>query len=89
MSKFNGNVEDSIDGLERSLPESCVEYMLFLIEFLEDHSTTLDAVKKAALRLAGELTADYIWQRDSFNLEAKSQGGMKKLKHYPSFYRSL
>jgi len=67
-------VSDSFEG--RILQESCVEYMCFLVETREEQSISLDAVKKAALRLAGELTVDYIWQRDPFNLEVRSQGGM-------------
>jgi len=64
------------DASERRLAECWVDYMLFLTETRDAQPTTLDAVKKAALRLAGDLTAEYIWQRDPFNLEIRSQGGI-------------
>lgn len=62
----------------RVLPENCVEYMLFVLEPDLQHGNTassLEAVRKAAVQLANQLTKDYIWQRDSFNLETKRDQG--------------
>lgn len=61
-----------------SLPENCVEYMVFLIDSqlnARQVLSRLESVKKAALQLAAGLTKDYIWQRDSFGLEVKSRSG--------------
>lgn len=63
---------------ERALPESCMEYMLFVIDSQLDPRrslSALEAVRKAALQLSDKLTKEYIWHRDSFNLESKSQDG--------------
>ncbi|KLU84573.1 hypothetical protein MAPG_03613 [Magnaporthiopsis poae ATCC 64411] len=62
-----------------SLPENCVEYMVFLIDSQLDARqvlSRLETVKKSALQLAAGLTKDYIWQRDSFGLEVKSRSGL-------------
>lgn len=63
---------------ERVLPENCVEYMLFIIEAdLQPKKTnsSLEAVRKAAVQLANQLTKEYIWQRDAFSLETKTDQG--------------
>ncbi len=61
---------DETDSLDRRLPENCAEYMLFV------SSGSLEPVRKAAIQLCNQLTADYyIWQRDSFNLQARSDRG--------------
>lgn len=68
-------------GFERSLPENCVEYMLFVIDTKlqqqqQQHVfSRLDAVRKAAVQLSSRLTSDYIWQRDTFNVEVKNDKG--------------
>ena len=56
-----------------------MEYMLFVIDSQLDprkQLSALETVRKAALRLSEQLTKDYIWQRDAFSLESKSQDGM-------------
>lgn len=65
-------------GFERSLPENCVEYMLFVInaKLQQQHIfSRLDTVRKAAVQLSSRLTSDYIWQRDAFNVEVKNDKG--------------
>ncbi|KAL8289855.1 hypothetical protein RB597_001473 [Gaeumannomyces tritici] len=62
-----------------SLPENCMEYMVFLIDNqlnARQVLSRLESVKKAALQLAAGLTKDYIWQRESFSLEVKSRAGL-------------
>lgn len=65
-------------GFERSLPENCVEYMLFVIDAKlqpQQVFSRLDAVRKAALQLSSRLTSDYVWQRDAFNVEITTEKG--------------
>lgn len=66
-------------GFERELPDNSVEYLLFIIDHDKTHSRNilqqLEELRKAALNLFSELTRDYIWQRDEFNIELKNQGG--------------
>lgn len=67
-------------GFERSLPENCVEYMLFIIDakLQPQHVfSRLDAVRKAAVQLSSRLTSDYIWQRDAFNVEITTEKGAR------------
>lgn len=79
-----GGADDSDRfAFSRRLPEDCVEYMLFVISGQTGSAShnhgplaDLEAVRKAAMQLATQLTKDYIWQRESFNLQVKSQDGM-------------
>lgn len=74
-------------GFERILPENCVEYVLFILETdLEPRKnfSNLEAVRKAAVQLSSQLTKDYIWQREEFNLEIKSTDGTPCLVSAPS-----
>lgn len=61
------------------LPENCVEYYLFLVDSqLETRKklAQLESVRQSALKLSQDLTKDYIWQREEFNLELKTEGGL-------------
>ena len=66
-------------GFERELPDNSVEYLLFVIHHDETHPRNilqqLGELRKSAFDLFSDLTRDYIWQRDEFNLELKNQGG--------------
>ncbi|KAK8120062.1 hypothetical protein PG999_004182 [Apiospora kogelbergensis] len=76
------------DGFPRQLPDNCVEYILFIIDDQLEARRRLPAlehVRKKALQLAGTLTKDYIWQRDSLSLEVKNDGGLLYL-HGASYY---
>lgn len=67
-------------GFERSLPENCVEYMLFIIDakLQPQHVfSRLDTVRKAAVQLSSRLTSGYIWQRDAFNVEVTNEKGAR------------
>lgn len=71
--------DDGFSGFERMLPENCVEYMLFIIDPNPQPKNTLsslEAVRKAAVQLSNQLTKDYIWLRDGFSLEIKTEKGM-------------
>ena len=70
---------EKVAGLERELPENSAEYHVFVIDPQLDPRKTLlrlDEVRKVALKLASELTQDYIWQRDGFNLQVKHEKGL-------------
>lgn len=72
------NADGGFKAFERCLPENCVEYMLFVIDAkLQQHHvfSRLDAVRKAAVQLSSRLTSDYIWQRDAFDVEVKTEKG--------------
>lgn len=66
-------------GFERELPDNSVEYLLFIIEGDKSDSRNtlaqLEKLRKSALDLCQDLTKDYIWQRDEFNLQLKNEGG--------------
>jgi hypothetical protein len=64
---------ESATGLERELHENTVEYLLFVtgkknISFLEE-------ARREAIKLLSELTSEYIWQREEFNLEMRHDKG--------------
>ncbi|KXJ90677.1 SGT1 protein-domain-containing protein [Microdochium bolleyi] len=75
---FKGGFE----GFPRQLPENCVEYVLVLIDQhmeMQKLLSELEHVRKLALQKCAELTKDYIWQRDSFQLQIKSKDGLRYL----------
>lgn len=80
MAESDGRSSDNaFQDFERILPENCVEYVLFIIETdLEPSNSlsSLEAVRKSAIQLCSQLTKDYIWQREAFNLETKSTSGV-------------
>jgi hypothetical protein len=62
------------------LPENCMEYMIFIVDQRLEAQNVLPAlekVRKSAMQLSESLTSEYIWQRDSFNLELKTQRGLR------------
>lgn len=70
--------DDGFHGFERILPENCVEYMLFVIDAdpqPKKGPSSLEVVRTAAVQLSNQLTKDYIWQRDGFGLESKTEMG--------------
>ncbi|KAI0875338.1 SGT1-domain-containing protein [Hypoxylon argillaceum] len=73
------NAQDGVDPFPRSLPDNCVEYILFLLDgALEPRSllTELENVRKAAMQLCVTVAKDYIWQRDCFQLQIKRENGL-------------
>ncbi|KAI1181033.1 SGT1-domain-containing protein [Nemania sp. FL0916] len=73
------NVQDGISPFPRSLPDNCVEYMLFLLDdALEPRGALgeLEEVRRTAMRLCAATAGDYIWQRDCFQLQVKRQDGL-------------
>ncbi|EAQ92198.1 hypothetical protein CHGG_00433 [Chaetomium globosum CBS 148.51] len=69
--------DEDFDGFRMSVSEDYAEYMLFVIGDKADNNLpSLEAVRKAADRKLDELAKDYIWQREPFKLEAKTQKGL-------------
>ncbi|OTA98570.1 hypothetical protein M426DRAFT_69553 [Hypoxylon sp. CI-4A] len=63
--------KDDFDRFPRTLPENCVEYMLFVLNNTnEKHNplSELETIRKAAIQLCDTIAPGYIWQRDSFQL---------------------
>lgn len=66
------------DGFKKQLPDNCVEYLLFILNTRLDarnQLTQIETIRKSALKLANDLTKDYIWQKDEFNLDLKNEQG--------------
>ncbi|KAK1753500.1 protein ecdysoneless [Echria macrotheca] len=71
------------EGFRMRLPEDSVEYMIFIVG--DKSLGKLETVRRAAIDKANELTKDYIWQRDAFNLETKIQNGLSYLHGVTNF----
>jgi hypothetical protein len=68
--------DEDFDGFRMSVSEDYAEYMLFVIgDKVNSNLPSLEAVRKAADRKLDQLAKDYIWQREPFKLEAKTQKG--------------
>ncbi|KAI0550903.1 SGT1-domain-containing protein [Xylaria curta] len=74
----NQTSQDENEAFPRSLPDNCVEYMLFVLETIEPRAllTELENVRKTAMQLCKATAKDYIWQRDSFQLQIKREAGL-------------
>ncbi|KAI0517693.1 SGT1-domain-containing protein [Xylaria bambusicola] len=63
----------------RTLPDNCVEYMLFILETASEPRALLaelENIRRSAMQLCLTTTKDYIWQRDSFQLQVKRADGL-------------
>lgn len=73
---------EGFDGFPKRLPDDCVEYMLLVIgahlKTPKEVLSRLELVRKEAQKLTSSLLKDYIWQRDSFKLEIKSDKGKQE-----------
>jgi hypothetical protein len=71
---------EGFDGFPKHLPEDCIEYTLFILsqspKSAKETRAQLEEVRKAAIVLTTKLLKDYIWQRDSFNLEIVAEDGL-------------
>lgn len=63
----------------RHLQENTVEYQLFIIDptlkTRKEELARLETTRKESVKLSNTLLKDYIWQREEFKLEQKSEGG--------------
>lgn len=63
------------------LPDDCIEYFLYIIDPSLDRTNPsetrleLSTVKRYATELQKQWLKDYIWQRQSFNLELLKENG--------------
>jgi hypothetical protein len=75
---------ERFEGFPRHLPDDCVEYSLFIIDSKlksqKELLSRLEAVRKESSKLTEILLKEYIWQRDVFKLEVKSEKGMSPTK---------
>jgi hypothetical protein len=71
--------EEGLEGFPKHLPDDCVEYSLFIIDSKlksqKEVLSRLEALRKEALKLTDSLLKGYIWQRDGFNVEMKTENG--------------
>ncbi|KAI1333466.1 SGT1-domain-containing protein [Xylariaceae sp. FL0016] len=85
-------LRDGFEGYPRSLPDNCVEYMLFIINDKQDAPSLLaemEGVRKAASQLCRDLTKDYIWQRDAFHLKLKRDSNLAYLHGITNYGDSI
>lgn len=72
-------LKDQYGGLDMKLAENCVEYSIFVLPEEEGNArkllSLLETIRKAALELSANLTKDFIWQRDGFNLVLENDQG--------------
>lgn len=75
---------EGFDGFPKRLPDDCVEYAVYIINSSPAESSgraRLRQVQQAANVLTKGLLKDFIWQRQSFNLEIVQENG--KADHGP------
>lgn len=77
--EFRG-FEAGFEGFPKHLPDDCVEYTLFVIDSKlnsqRDLRGRLEVIRKQSRGLTDRLLKDYIWQRDSFNLQIECSNGI-------------
>ncbi|KAF3797872.1 Protein ecdysoneless-like [Colletotrichum gloeosporioides] len=82
------HAQDELLGLgatQYRLSENHVEYCIFLIDSeaqgdSREQLSRLEKLRKTALLLGTNLAGDYIWQRDSLNLEVTTEQGLAFLR---------
>ena len=76
---FNG-FGKGFAGFPKRLPEDCVDYSLFIIDAKiksqRELLSSLEAIRKEALKFTEGLLKEYIWHRDPFRLNVESGKGM-------------
>ncbi|KAI9643433.1 hypothetical protein NHQ30_008052 [Ciborinia camelliae] len=84
---------EGFDGFPKRLPEDCVEYSLYIIDSSlksqKDLLSRLEDVRKESLNLLKDLTKDYIWQRDGFKLDIKTEKGSMYLNGITNYGDSV
>ncbi|KAK5625535.1 hypothetical protein RRF57_001251 [Xylaria bambusicola] len=75
----NQMFQNGSEPFPRTLPDNCVEYMLFILDTAFEPRALLaelENIRKSAMQLCLATTKDYIWQRDSFQLQVKRADGL-------------
>ncbi|RAL61944.1 hypothetical protein DID88_002433 [Monilinia fructigena] len=84
---------EGFDGFPKRLPEDCVEYSLYIIDSKlksqKDLLSRLEDVRKESLNLLKDLTKDYIWQRDGFKVDMKTEKGSMYLNGITNYGDSV
>jgi hypothetical protein len=68
----------------QEVSENTLSYLIFTSDNSADNHLVLrqlETVRQAALKLCRDLTQDYIWQRDSFDLQLRTEGGRQTRLH--------
>ncbi|KAF7545712.1 hypothetical protein G7046_g9496 [Stylonectria norvegica] len=76
MAAESGPKDDPVDS---QLPDNTVEYLLFILDSKLDarkQLSQIESIRKSALQLSASIAKDYIWQKDEFNLELKTEQGL-------------
>lgn len=64
--------------IQQEVSENTLRYLIFTSDSGADNHNVLrqlETVRQAALKLCRDLAEDYIWQRDSFDLQLRTEGG--------------
>lgn len=73
---------EGFDGFPKALPEDCVEYAIYLIDSKVSDLAVREKLRKVqstATQLSKELLKDYLWQRESFQLNLGRDKGRSLL----------
>lgn len=66
------------DGFQKETTENTVTYGLFILGSSVNTNQLLrqlEGIRRAAIKLCSDLTKDYIWQREAFDLQLRTEGG--------------
>lgn len=77
---------EGFDGFPKKLPDDTVEYLVFLLDSNASDSQTasgLRTILQQVITWYKKAFKDYIWQRQSFNLELQKQHGKEFLAFAP------
>lgn len=78
MSGSQGESTPNIGDTQQEVSENTLTYLIFTQDKSTDSRQVLrqlETVRQAALKLCSDLTADYIWQKDVFDLQLRTEGG--------------
>lgn len=87
MTENSSKHAADLGSVQLTNPENCVEYFLFVIDHdLEPRKklAQLENVRQNTLRHTQDLTKNYIWQREEFTLELRTDKGMLALRQVVS-----
>lgn len=73
---------EGFDGFPKHLPESCIEYAIYVINNDIKAKQRLRKVEQEAVKLSKSLLKDYIWQREAFSLQLQSEDGVEGYQQF-------
>ncbi|KAL8659345.1 MAG: hypothetical protein Q9202_007169 [Teloschistes flavicans] len=83
---------EGFDGFPKVLPDDCTQYMLYILDAKASDFQIREQLRKvqtAATALCRTLLKEFIWQRDSFNLELIQNHGLSFLQGRTNFGDSV